>query len=164
MGEEKTNIRNRRLLVRLRVPSMDKMVVAVELGREYLGRCLKLMLICGKIKHTMQGTGRVTIQNHHGSYIWIFSPTSIHRLVSLAQSLWVPEDFRIEGCRVLAGMRSSCTLIEDDGLWFEGTDGSHLFVSVPLGRDWVGESLESRANEPFADEIRPSPDVGNRDS
>jgi len=35
MGEEKTNMRNRRLLVRLRVPSMDKMVVAVELGREY---------------------------------------------------------------------------------------------------------------------------------
>ena len=98
MGEEKTNMRNRRLLVRLRVPSMDKMVVAVELGREYLGRCWKLMLICGKIKHTMQGTGRVTIQNHHGSYIWIFSPTSIHRLVSLARvkdwedfmSLWVP--------------------------------------------------------------------------
>jgi len=149
MGEEKTNTRNRRLLVRLRVPSMDKMVVAVELGREYLGRCLKLMLICGKIKQTMQGTGRVTIQNHHGSYIWIFSPTSIHRLVSLAcvkdwedfKSLWVPEDFRIEGCRVLAGMRSSCTLIEDDGLWFEGTDGSHLFVSVPLGRDWVRREL-----------------------
>jgi hypothetical protein len=43
------------------------------------------------------------------------------------QCLWVPEDFRIEGCRVLTGMRSSCTLIENDGLWFEGTDGSHLF-------------------------------------
>jgi hypothetical protein len=148
MGEEKTNIRNRRLLVRLRVPSMDKMVVAVELGREYLGRCLKLMLICGKIK---PGHRASTIQNHHGSYIWIFSPTSIHRLVSLARvkdwedfkSLWVPEDFRIEGCRVLAGMRSSCTLIEDDGLWFEGTDGSHLFVSVPLGRDWVRRELGS---------------------
>jgi hypothetical protein len=38
-------------------------------------------------------------------------------------------------------MRSSCTLIEDDGLWFEGTDGSHLFVSVPLGRDWVRREL-----------------------
>ena len=46
---------------------MDKMVVAVELGREYLGRCRKLMLICGKIKQTMQGAGRVTIQNHHGA-------------------------------------------------------------------------------------------------
>jgi hypothetical protein len=98
MGEEKTNMRNRRLLVRLRVPSMDKMVVAVELGREYLGRCLKLMLICGKIKQTMQGSGRVTIQNHHGSYIWIFSPTSIHRLVSLAR-VKDREDLRASGCQ-----------------------------------------------------------------
>ena len=149
MGEEKAHTHNRRLLVRLRVPSMDKMVLAVELGREYLGRCLKLMLICGKIKQTMQGTGRVIVQNYYGSYIWIFSPTSIYRLVSLARvkdwedfkSLWVPEDFRIEGGRVLAGMRSSCILIEDDGLWFEGTDGSHLFVSVRLGRDWVRREL-----------------------
>ena len=31
-------------------------------------------------------------------------------------------------------MRSTCTLIEDDG--FEGCDGSQLFVSVRLGREW----------------------------
>lgn len=150
---------------------MDKMVVAVELGREYLGRCLKLMLICGKIKQTMQGVGRVTIQNHHGSYIWIFSPTSIHRLVSLSRakdwedfkSLWVPEDFRIEGCRVLAGMRGSCTLIEDDGLWFEGNDGSHLFVSVRLGREWLRRQV-GQASKPFAGESRLSPGVRNRES
>src|SRR5262249_9876621 len=80
-----------------------------------------------------------------GSYVWISSPMSIHRLVSMAcvedwerfTSLWVPEDFRIEGCRVLAGMRSTCTLIEDDGLWFEGNDESRLFVSLQLGREWV---------------------------
>ena len=64
--------------MRLRVRSIDKMVVEVELGREYLSRCWKLMLICGKIKQTMQGVGRVSIQNHHGSYIWIFNPASIH--------------------------------------------------------------------------------------
>jgi hypothetical protein len=149
MGEHKANIYNGRLIVRLRVPSMDKMVVEVELGREYLSRCWKLMLICGKIKQTMQGVGRVTIQNHHGNYVWIFNLASIHRLVSLARArdwedfkcLWVPEDFRIEGCRVLAGMRTTCTLIEDDGLWFEGTDGSHLFVSVRLGREWIEREL-----------------------
>lgn len=149
MGEYKANTCNRRLIVRLRVPSMDKMVVEVELGREYLSRCWKLMLICGRIKQTMQGAGRVTIQNHRGNYVWIFNPASTHRLVSLAgakgwedfKCLWVPEDFRIEGCRVLAGMRSTCTLIEDDGLWFEGTDGSHLFVSVRLERKWIGREL-----------------------
>jgi hypothetical protein len=131
----KANIHNRRLIVRLRVPSMGKMVVEVEIGREYLSRWWKLMLICGKIKQT--------IQNHHGNYVWIFNPASIHRLVSLARvpCLWVREDFRIEGCRVLAGIRSTCTLIEEDGLWFEGTDGSNLFVSVRLGREWIAREL-----------------------
>jgi hypothetical protein len=38
-------------------------------------------------------------------------------------------------------MPSTCTPIEDDGLWFEGTDGSHLFVSVRLGRDWLKQEL-----------------------
>ena len=87
--------------------------------------------ICDKIKQTM--------------------PPSIHRLISLARAkdwedfkgLWVPEDFRIEGCRVLAGMRSTCTLIEDDGLWFEGSDGSQLFVSVRLGRECVRWQVKS---------------------
>jgi hypothetical protein len=108
MGEYEANSYDRRLIVRLRVPSIDKMVVEVELGREYLSRCWKLMLICGKIKQTMQGVGRVTIQNHHGNYVWIFNPASIHRLVSLAgakdwedfKCLWLPEDCRIEGCSV----------------------------------------------------------------
>jgi hypothetical protein len=128
---------------------MDKMVVEVELEREYLSRCWKLMLICGKIKQTMRGAGRVTIQNHWGNYVWIFDPASIHRLVSLARTkdwehfncLWVPDDFRIEGCRVLAGMRTTCTLIEDDGLWFEGSDGSQLLVSVRLGKEWIGVEM-----------------------
>jgi hypothetical protein len=26
-------------------------------------------------------------------------------------------------------------------MWFEGTDGSHLFVSVRLGREWIGREL-----------------------
>jgi len=51
------------------------------------------------------------------------------------------EDFRIEGCRVLTGMRTSCTLIEHNSLWFEGSDGSHLFVSVHLGLDWVRRAV-----------------------
>jgi len=38
-------------------------------------------------------------------------------------------------------MPSICTLIEDDGLWFEGTDGSHFFVSVRLEKEWLGSEL-----------------------
>ena len=115
------------------------------------------VLLCGKgtieppiIFHDhCCGAGRVTIQNHDGNYVWIFNPASIHRLVSLARvrdwedfkCLWVPEDFRIEGCRVLTGMRSTCTLIEEDALWLEGTDGSHLFVSVRLGSECVRQQV-----------------------
>jgi hypothetical protein len=51
--------------------------------------------------------------------------------------LWVPESFRLEGCRVLAGMRNNYTMIEDDGLWFEGNDESRLFVFVRLEREWL---------------------------
>jgi hypothetical protein len=69
MGEHKANIYDRRLIVRLRVPSMDKMVVQVDLAPEYLSRCWKLMLICRRIKQTMQGAGRVTIQNNHGNCV-----------------------------------------------------------------------------------------------
>jgi len=45
-----------------------------------------------------------------------------------------PKDFRIEGCRVLAGMRSTCTLIEDDGLWFQGSEGSQAFCCGAVGK------------------------------
>ena len=39
-------------------------------------------------------------------------------------------------------MRRTSTLIEDDRLWFEGSDGSQLFVSVRLGRrEWVKREL-----------------------
>ena len=41
-------------------------------------------------------------------------------------------------------MRSTCTLIEGDGLWFEGTDGCQLFVSVRLGKEWIGRELDRR--------------------
>ena len=57
MDEEKAKPSNRRLLVRLRVLSMDKMVVEVELSREYLARCWKLMIICAKIKQTIRVLG-----------------------------------------------------------------------------------------------------------
>ena len=87
---------------------------------------------------------RVIVQSHHASYIWIFNAASIHRLVSFADardwgisSASGSEGFHIEGCRLLAGLRSTLTLVEEDGLWSEGSDGSQLFVSVRLGREWI---------------------------
>ena len=85
--------------MRLRVPSIDKMIVEVETWDMNIWAvagnwCSFLVLICGKIKQTMQGVGRVSIQSHHGSYIWIFDPASIHRLVSFARAR---EDFKCFG-------------------------------------------------------------------
>jgi hypothetical protein len=59
--------------------------------------------------------------------------------------LWVPENFYIGECRVMAGIRRGSTHIEEDGLWFEGTDGSDQMASVRLGRAWVMRELKQTA-------------------
>jgi len=47
--------------------------------------------------------------------------------------LWVPENFYIGECRAMAAIRSCSTHIEEDGLWFEGTEGSDQMASVLWG-------------------------------
>jgi len=58
--------------------------------------------------------------------------------------LWVRDDFllgNIGRCLGLAGLRSQ-TVIDQDELWFEGTDMSrNQFVSARLTRDWVRKEL-----------------------
>jgi hypothetical protein len=54
----------------------------------------------------------------------------------------VPRDFYIGNCTVMAGIRRDTTHIAEDGIWFEGTDGSSQMVSVRLGRAWRKRELE----------------------
>src|SRR5215471_12538606 len=94
MSEEIANL-PKVLLVRLRWPVDAQMLVKVSLGREFMDRCLKLMLICSKIKRTMGGAGQVVIESHGQLYVTIESKTAIQRLVSKArvrerESFWVP--------------------------------------------------------------------------
>ena len=64
MGEDKANIPSRRLLLPLQFPTNPPMVVEVEgLGRDFLERVWKLMLISEKIMRTMHGRARVIIEN-----------------------------------------------------------------------------------------------------
>ena len=70
MSEEKAKL-TRVLLVRLRWPAEAQMLVKVSLGREFMERCLKLMLICSKIKRTMGGGGQVVIESHGQLYVTI---------------------------------------------------------------------------------------------
>ena len=154
MGEEKTNaLQPKRLLLRLQWPSDEPMVMEVDLEREFLERVWKLMLICEKIGRTMYGPAQVTIQNGRGNYVSIQSEAVVRRLVAMARVqewsevhwLWVRDDFllgNIGRCLALAGLRSQ-TVIDQDELWFEGTDmSSNQFVSERLTRDWVREELD----------------------
>ena len=149
MGEEKTN-RDQVLLVRLQWPTDGQMIVQVSPRREFLERCLKLMLICQKIRLTMGGAGQVIVESHGHLYVSIHSETAIRRLVSLArvrdwagfQHLWVTKDFYIGECRVAVGIRQHSTHIEEDAIWFEGIDDSHHFISVRLSRAWVRRELD----------------------
>ena len=150
MGEEKTKL-PKILIVRLQLPADSRMVVQVSRQREFLERCLKLMLICERIKRTMGGSGQVVIESHSQLYVWIHSEIAIQRLVSKARvrdwesfkCLWVPGDFYIGDCRVMAGVRRDTTHVDEEGLWFEGRDGrpSHM-ESVRLSQSWLRMELE----------------------
>jgi hypothetical protein len=167
MGEEKTKL-PRKLLVRLAWPGDEPMLVELSPQREFLERCLRLMLICGKIKRTMGGAGQVIVESHDRLYLGIHSESAIHRLISLAnvkdwenfKCLWVPWDFYIGKCTVMAGIRRDTTHIAEDEIWFEGTDGSSQMVSVRLGRAWLRRELSA----PCAGETQAFPVVRSRDS
>ena len=70
------------------------------------------MLICRKIKQTMRGVGRVSIQNYHGSYISIFNPASIHRLVSLSRAKGTGKISSASGCPMISESKDAKFLPE----------------------------------------------------
>ena len=125
MGEHKANkFETRRLLLRLRFPTHEPMVVQVDLTADYLERTRKLMLICEKIRQTMRGRARVIIEDAPCRFVSIVSEAPIQRLLAIGrvkewcqlQSIWIPEGFllgELGHCRVMAGMRRK-------GFGFEG--------------------------------------------
>ena len=149
MGEDKANTdQARRLLVRLQFPTHKPMVVEVSVEPNFLERVWKLMLICGKIRWTMHGRGKVIVEDSPCQYVSILSDELIQRLLSMArldewhqlQCLWIPNNLllgRLGQCRVMAGMRKSQTIVDEDEFWLRGHDGTDEFVSVTLCRDWV---------------------------
>jgi hypothetical protein len=153
MGEYKAkNNQSKRLLLRLQWPSDETMVGEVDLDPDFLERVWKLMLICEKIKRTMHGRAKVTIEDARCHYVAIHSEGPIRYLLAMArvkewrqlQGVWIPSDLLLGNLgqfRVTAGMRRSQTTVEPDGFWLEGSDGPNQFVSVRLGRDWVRQQL-----------------------
>jgi hypothetical protein len=159
MGEDKANTnQHRRLLLRLEWPNDTVMAVEVDLEQQFLERVWKLMLICEKIQRTMHGKAKVVIDNACCQYVTIHSEPPIRWLLSMAkvdawcqlQCLWIPNDLllgRLGQCRVMAGMRENRTIVDQDAVWFEESDGNRdQFVSVRLGRDWLIQTLQSTFN------------------
>jgi len=65
-----------RLLLRIKDPCDPRMVVEAQLDYDFLVRAHKLVLICGKIRRTMCGAARITIDNSR-EYVMLESETVI---------------------------------------------------------------------------------------
>jgi len=128
------------------------MAVEVTLRRDFLERLWKLMRICLKIRHTMSGRARVIIENSQCDFISIHGEALKQKLALLAQvsawsefrCLWMPRDVlvgELGDCRLMAGMRWSRTVVDEEGFWFEGSDGADQVTSVRLSREWVRQEL-----------------------
>jgi hypothetical protein len=141
-----------RLLLRLKHPCDRPMVVEANLDHDFLVRAHKLVLICGKIRRTMYGAARITIDTSRGEYILLENQTVIRWVMAKAgvkdwhavQYLVIPDNLMLGdmgACLVMAGMRRNQTLIDQDGLWFQGNDGTMEYVSVKVDRQGLQELL-----------------------
>jgi hypothetical protein len=128
------------------------MVVEAQLDHDFLVRVHKLVLICDKIRRTMNGPARVTIDTSR-EYVLLESQTVIHWVMAKAgvkdwqavQYLMIPDSVMLGNlgtCVVLAGMRRSQMLIDREGLWFQGNDETREYVSVKVDRQRLNRLLE----------------------
>jgi hypothetical protein len=140
-----------RLLVRLKDPCEVPMVEEAQVDHDFLERAHKLVLICEKIRRTMHGAARITIDNSR-EYILLESETVIGWVMAKAgakdwqavQYLVIPDDLMlgdIGACLVLAGMRRSQTFIDQDGLWFQGNDGTREYAPLRVDRQGLEKLL-----------------------
>jgi hypothetical protein len=140
-----------RLLLRIEHPCDRPMVVEANLDHEFLERAHKLILICEKIRRTMNGQAKITIDNSRGEYVLLESQSVVRGVIATAgvkdwqavQCVVLLEALLLGkwgACLALAGMRSQ-TLIDREGLWFQGTDGRTEYVSVKVDRGGLSKLL-----------------------
>jgi hypothetical protein len=73
-----------RLLLRIKYPSDPPMVVEATLDHQFLERAHKLILICEKIRKTMNGPAKVTIDNSRGEYVLLESHAVVRSVMAKA--------------------------------------------------------------------------------
>ena len=146
MGEHKANITSPSLLiVRLADERRETMVAEIKIDQAFLERIWKLMLICRKIRQTMGGKARVSIELPC-SFVSLYGSRPIQFLLTKAglkewrqfYSAWIPGDVllgELGQCRVEAGLQGSELLVEQDAFWIEGHSATHNLKSVNLSRE-----------------------------
>ena len=139
------------VLFRLEHPSEQPMIVEARLDRDYLERALKLVLICHKIRKTMHGVAKITIGSGCGPFVLLDSPVVKWITAKAGVKEWqavryvtIPDDLmlgNIGRCIVLAGLRSSIVVIDEDGLWFQGRDETYQYSTVKMNRHGLNSLL-----------------------
>ena len=141
-----------RILLRIEHPFEQPMVVEASLDRDYLERALKLVLICNKIRKTMHGAAKITIGSGCGPFVLLDSKQVVHWVMAKAgvkewhavQYITIPDGLMLGNmgrCVVLAGMRSSTVVIDEDGLWFQGKDDRYQYSTVKVSRQGLSMLL-----------------------
>ena len=141
-----------RHLLRIKDPCDPPMVVEAQLDHDFLERVHKLVLICEKIRRTMCGAARITIDTSRGEYVMLESQTVIRWVMTKSgveewkavQYLMIQDNLMLGNmgaCLVLAGMRRNQMLIDQDGLWFQGNDETREYVSVKVDRQGLEKLL-----------------------
>jgi hypothetical protein len=127
------------------------MVFEAQFHHDFLVRAHKLVLICEKIRRTMNGPARITIDTSR-EYVVLESQRVIRWVMAKArvkewqgvQYVVIPGNLMLGhmgACLVLAGMRKSRMLIDPEGLWFRGNDESREYVSVKVDRQGLEKLL-----------------------
>jgi hypothetical protein len=125
------------------------MVVEANLEHDFLERVWKLVLICEKIRKTMNGPAKITIDNSRGEYVSLESQAVVRAVMAKAgvkdwqavQHIVISDNLMLGErgtCSVMAGMRRSQTFIDREGLWFQGNDETREHVSVKVDRKAAG--------------------------
>ena len=107
------------------------MIVEARLDPDYLERALKLVLICQKIRRTMHSAATVTIGRGCGPFVltdsqqvvkWIMAKAGVKEWPAV-QYVAIPDNLTLGSmgrCIVLAGMRSSTVVIDEQVCGFRG--------------------------------------------
>jgi hypothetical protein len=103
------------------------------------------------IRRTMNGPARITIDTSREYEVlesqrvirWVMAKARVKEWQGV-QYVVIPDNLMLGdmgACLVLAGMRKSQMLIDPEGLWFRGNDGTREYVSVKVDRQALEKLL-----------------------